>query len=239
MPAPPRLVVRTYAPLRQRLLIGGAVLLGLFALYVAFEWGRSTAGFDGRSARIERSELRGRIRELEREVRSQRVQIAGYDTERTGQTRERAELGRTIGELQAEVARVRSELAFYRGVVGDQATDKTLRIQQFRVSRGEEPGEYLVRLVLGRPLRPEDTITGRVRMTFEGVTGGAPVDLGLAAVSSVESGELPFSYRYVETLEQTIRLPPEFVPARTSIELIPSRRGLNPVRETFIWTVEN
>lgn len=235
----PRLVVRTYAPLRRMLLLGGAAILGLLLLYVAFEWGRSRAGFDGRAARIERGEQRDRIRELEREVRSQRVRMAGYDTERTGQVRERAELGRTIGELQGEIARLRSELAFYRGVVGDQASDKALKIQEFRITRGEGPHDYLVRLVLGRPLRPEDVIAGRLRITFEGTRGGAQTDLDLTAVSLTPSGELSFSYRYVETLEQAVRLPADFVPARTTVELIPSRRGLNPVRETFLWTVEN
>ncbi len=52
-------------------------------------------------------------------------------------------------------------------------------------------------------------------------------------------GELTFSYRYLQTLEQAIRLPAGFAPARVNVELAPSRKGVNPVHETFLWTVEN
>jgi hypothetical protein len=28
------------------------------------------------------------------------------------------------------------------------------------------------------------------------------------------------------------------MPARTTIEIVPARKGANPVRQSFIWTVE-
>jgi nitrogen fixation-related uncharacterized protein len=231
--------VRTYAPLRHVLLLGAAVVLAALSLYIAFEWGRSNAGFDGRSARAERSQAHDRIRELEDDNRKQRLQLAAHESERVGQTRERTELAKTIGDLQAQVARQAQDLAFYRGVVGDSASADIVKIQQFQVSKGAVVDEYRLRLVLGRPLRPEDAVAGKIRMTFEGATAATPVNLDLSMVSDVTNGELAFSYRYVETLEQTIRLPPGFKPARTTIELAPARKGVNPVRETFIWTVEN
>jgi hypothetical protein len=237
--AAPRLVVRTYAPLRRLLLVGGAIGLGALALFIAFEWGRGNAGFDGRAARVERSDLLDRIDELEKENHRQRLLLAAHETERVGQTRERTDLARSIGDLQGQVARLTSDLAFYRGVSGDKTPDEALKIQQFRVSRGKGADEYLLRLVLGRPLGREDAISGRLRMTFEGTTAATPVNLDLAAVSQVAGGELAFSYRYSQTIEQPIRLPAGFAPARTTVEIAPAKKGVNPVRATFIWTVEN
>lgn len=239
MANPPRLVVRTYAPLRRYLIAGGAVLGTLIALYAAYEWGRLNAGYDSRAARAELGELRSQNRKLEAENRSQRLQLASQETQRAGQNRERAELSRAIGDLQAEVARQAQDLAFYRGVVGENLQAEVVKIQQFRVVRGAGPGEYLVKLVLGRPLRPEDAISGTVKLTFEGTTAATPVNLDLSAVSDVTDGTLRFSYRYVETLEQTIRLPEGFEPARTTVELQPSRKGANPLRQTFLWSVES
>jgi hypothetical protein len=239
MAAPPRLVVRTYAPLRRMLLLGGAIGLAGLALFIAFEWGRGNAGFDGRAARVERSDLLDRIDELEKENRRQRLQLAAHETERVGQTRERTDLARSIGDLQGQVARLTSDLAFYRGVAGDKNPDEALKIQQFRVTRGKGADEYLLRLVLGRPLGREDPISGRLRMTFEGTTAATPVNLDLGAVSTVAGGELPFSYRYSQTIEQPIRLPAGFTPARTTVEISPAKKGVNPVRATFIWTVDN
>jgi hypothetical protein len=234
-----RLVVRTYAPLRRVIVVVGTIACALLSLYASFEWGRSNAGFDGRAARMERSTLQDRIGDLEKEIRHQRLKLAAFETDKVGQTRERTELARNIGELQAEVGRLTQDLAFYRGVVGERGPGEVVKIQQFRVLRADAANEYLLRLVLGRPLRGEDAITGKVRLTFEGATAATPVNLDLAAVADVPGGELTFSYRYVETLEQRVRLPAGFAPARTTVEVTPARKGVNPVRETFLWTVEN
>lgn len=234
-----RLVVRSYTPLRRAFLIGAGVVMVLLAMYVAFEWGRGNAGFDSRSARAEEGDLRARIGELEAENRRQRLALAAGETQRVGQAREREELARTIGDLQADVARLTRDLAFYRGVVGESANSQVVRVQQLRISRGKAAGEFQLRLVLGRPLRPEDFVSGRVRVTFEGSVGATATTLDLSQVSDVAGGELTFSYRYLQTLEQAVRLPVGFVPARVTVEMLPSRKGVNPVRETFLWTVEN
>ena len=238
MPGSSRLVVRTYAPLRYWLLLGGALVVGLLALFVAFEWGRYNAGFDGRKARAEHGRQVEQIQKLVAENRRLRLEFASHETQRVGQTRERAELAKTIGDLQAQVARQAQDLVFYRGIVGDNLSAEVIRIQEFRVTRGAQPDEYMLMLVLGRPMRTEDAINGVVKMTFEGATAATPVNLDLGAVSSVEGGELRFSYRYVATLEQAIKLPPGFTPARTTIEIVPARKGSSPLRQSFIWTVE-
>jgi hypothetical protein len=234
-----RLVVRTYTPLRRLLLVAAVVIVSVLALFTAFEWGRSNAGFDGRAARAESGELRARVRALEREVRDRRLQLASRESERVGQTRERTELAKTIGDLQAEVARLTSDLGFYRGVVGDKGPAEVLKIQQFRVVRTPDANEFIVKVVLGRPLRPDDAVSGKLRMTFEGTTAATPANLDLAAVSDVKGGELSFSYRYLESIEQKIRLPAGFAPARTTVEIALTRKGANPVRETFLWSVDN
>lgn len=234
-----RLVVRSYAPLRRAFLIAAGVVMAGLSLYAAFEWGRGNAGFDSRSARAEEGDLREQIRELEVQNRRQRLELAAGETQRVGQAREREELARTIGDLQADVARLTRDLAFYRGVVGEAANAAVVRVQQLRVTRGKTPGEFDLHLVLGRPLRPEDLVSGKARVSIEGSVGATPTTLDLAQVSDAPGGELSFSYRYVQTLDQAVKLPAGFVPARVTVELQPSRKGVNATRETFLWTVEN
>jgi hypothetical protein len=236
---PPRLVVRTHAPLRLVLLITGIIAIAGMLLVIAFEWGRSNAGFDGRSARLQRSDLRDQIAKLETENRQLRLKFAAQETDRIGQIRERTELARAIGELQSQVEQANSDLAFYRGVAGEQSSKDILKIQQFRIRRGKDPNEYTLRLVLGRPLGREDSINGRIRMTFEGTTAATPVNLDLGSVSEVDEGELTFSYKYSQAIEVPLHMPAGFTPARTSLEITPSRKGVNPIRTSFMWTVDN
>ena len=235
----PKLVIRTYAPARRYLLAGGALILGLLSLFVAFEWGRSGAGFDSLAAMQQRSDLHKRIRELEEQNREQRVQLASQEGSRIGQTRERAEVSRTIGELQAQVARQTQDLAFYRGVVGESAQSPLVKIQQFRVIATATADAYQLKLVLGRPVRPEDAINGTVGITVEGSQAGMPISFELAQLTPDKLRELRFNFRYLQTLDQDVTLPAGFKPERTTVEVRTNRKGVQPVQQSFLWSAES
>lgn len=233
----PRLVVDD-SPVQRRLFLFGTLLAVALLLWGAFEWGRGNLGLPG-GITPDRVTLRQRVNTLEDEIRTLRVALAQREGERVGQARERTELARTIGSLRADVQRLESELGFYRGVLGTGGGTEVLKVQQFRVSRSTEPNAYRLRVVLGRPINQEGNVSGKLRMTIEGGPGSVPASLDLAQAAGVEGGELSFEFRFLHEVEQVIRLPEGFIPARTLVELIPSRKGVNPVRDTFIWTVEN
>jgi hypothetical protein len=239
MSHPPRLVVRQHAPVRLLLIIGGALLLAAGLAWLAFEWGQRRAGFDGSAARTQYADLLAQIEALERDARPLRLKLAMYETERVGQSRERAELSRAIGELQADVARLESELVFYKGVVGDKTPGEVMKIQKFAVGRDVTTGLYTLRLVLDRPLGLQDPIAGKIRITVEGTRAGAEASLDLATLLDPPEAELGFSYRLVQPIDRRFSLPAGFTPARTTVELTPARKGVNPVRETFIWNVQD
>lgn len=234
----PRLVVRSDAPGRRRLLALGLLLGIAVLLYVAFEWGRGNLGLPG-GITPDRVTLRERVNSLESELRILRVELARRESERVGQARERSEVAGTIGALRADVQRLQSELGFYRGVVDTGAPAEALKVQQFQVSNGVEPGTLRVRVVLDRPINTDGNISGKLRLTFEAAAGSTPASIGLAEVAGPPSGEIAFDFRYVQEFEQIIRLPRGFTPARTVVELVPARKGVNPVRATFPWSVEN
>jgi len=239
MHTPGRLIIRTYAPLRRWLVIGGSTVLGALLLYVAFESGRGSAGSAGREALALRGSLEQRVDALEATNRELRLKLAGQETAQTGQSRERAELARTIGELQAQVARQAQDLAFYRGLAGDAAAAPPVRVQQFRVAALGTPGRYALKLILGRPVRPEDIVTGTLALTVEGTQNDQPVVLDLAALTEGQMRELRFSYRYLQTFDQPLTLPPGFEPERSTLEIRVARKGVEPVRQIFLWSLES
>ncbi len=100
-----------------------APLIGLFALYVVYELGRYNAGYDRQAVAQQRTELEVQIEHLEKADRELRTQLAEADTITAGRAHEQAEVARTIGDLQAQVARQSQELAFYRGVVAQNADE--------------------------------------------------------------------------------------------------------------------
>jgi hypothetical protein len=235
-PRIPRVVMRPEASLRRWLLL--ALVPVALLVWGAFEWGRGNLGLPG-GITPDRVTLRERVTYLEDELRTVRVELAQRESERVGQLSERNELARTISSLRADVQRLESELGFYRGVVGDNTQIDAVKVQQFRVTPASEPGAYRMRLVLGRPLNRDGNISGKLRITIEGAPGSQPASLDLAQAAGLATSELGFDFRYLEEVEQIVRLPGGFIPARTVVELIPSRKGVNPVRETFPWAEEN
>jgi hypothetical protein len=229
--------LRTYLQRLRLPVLMTAVVILLVLVYVAFEYGRYRAGYDVRAGLAARLRLAARIHELERSEREQRVQVAALESAKVGQTRERQEVSRTIGELQAQVARQAQELAFYRGVVGDSG-QSPVTVQQFRVVVGSKPRRFTLRLVLGRPVRPEDFVTGTLGVTLEGSQGLAPATRDLAQVTVDHKSELTFNFRYLQPIECDLELPAGFMPERVTVELRPARRAGEPYRQTFRWSPE-
>ena len=229
-----RLIIRSDTPLRRALLIGGVLLVPVL-LYLAYELGRFRAGYDVRDALAAHAELRSQIHELERRNHEQRVQLAALESAGIGQARERAEVSRTIGELQAQVARQAQDLAFYRGIVGDSG-QAPVKIQQFKVQATAVPRHYTLKLVLGRPVRPEDLVLGTVGITVEGSAGLLPVSHDLADISPEKKHEIAFNFRYLQSIDIEVEIPVGFRPERVTIEVRANRKGVAPLQQTFLWT---
>jgi hypothetical protein len=233
-----RLVIRAHAPYRRIALLAAAVVLLPLLVYLAFEYGRYRAGYDVRAALSARGDLAEQIRDLERREREQRVQMAALESAKIGQNREREEVSREIGELQAQVARQAQDLAFYKGIVGD-GGQSPVKIQQFHIVTTTVAHRYTIKLVLARPVRPEDVISGTLGVSIEGSQSLQPATRELAQLTADRKRELAFNFRYLQPLEFDVDLPADFVPERVTVELRPARRGAEPLRQTFRWNPES
>ena len=83
----PRLVVRTYAPMRRRWLLAVLALLAVFAFYVTYEYGRFDGGYDRLTVSQRDAEARVGRERLEKQNRELRVKLAEYESARVGQGR--------------------------------------------------------------------------------------------------------------------------------------------------------
>jgi hypothetical protein len=231
-------VVRQRAPILRAALAFIATLAVVFALYVVYELGRFHAGYDRQAAALERTELEVQIEHLEKDNREMRTRLAEDDTIRVGRTREQAEVARAMGDLQAQVARQSQELAFYRGVVAQNATAIGVGIEQLHITAGPKPQTFIVHLALVRAGRAETLATGTIRMSLDGASDGNPKSMDLAALTSGKVKELRYNFRYLQDIDQEVSLPLSFKPAQLAVELQSSRHDVAPLSKTFLWTVD-
>ena len=234
---PPLIVRQRTSGLRTALLIAG-VLIGVLALYVTYELGRYDAGYDRQAVAQQRTELEVQIEHLEKANREMRTRLAELDTFRVGRSREQAEVARTMGDLQAQVARQSQELAFYRGVVAQGAASVGVKIEQLRITAGAHPASYVVHMSLVRSGRADTPVTGNVQMSLDGTAAQGARTLDLATLTAGRQRELRYNFRYLESFDQELSLPPSFKPERLNVEVSSGRRDVAPLSQTFLWNVE-
>jgi hypothetical protein len=232
------LVVRQRAPALRTALVVAAVLVALFALYVVYELGRYDAGYDRQAAAQQRTALEVRVEHLEKDNRELRTRLAEADTIRAGRAREQAEVARAMGELQAQVARQSQELAFYRGVVAQNANTLGVKIEQLRITTGKRPATFIVHMSLVRSGRADNSVSGTVHLSLDGSYDGSARSLDLAALSGGQMHELRYNFRYLQNFDQELAVPLAFKPEQLVVEVQSGRHDVAPLSQTFLWSVE-
>ncbi|HEX6397951.1 MAG TPA: DUF6776 family protein, partial [Steroidobacteraceae bacterium] len=184
------------------------VLLVAGGVYGMFEFGRYSAGFDSLSALKQREALKDEIEAQEATISELRAKVAQLESSTVGQTREREEVQRMITDLQAQVARANQELAFFRGIVTQNANSAEVKIQQARMVATSTANKFRVRVTLVQPMKPDTVVSGTVVLAVDGEMDGKPGRADFATLSGGKRREIPFTFRYLENIEEEITMPP-------------------------------
>jgi hypothetical protein len=235
---PPKLVVTTYAPTRRWVTIIVLLLVVGGAVYGMFEFGRWRGGFDAPAAWKERRGLEAQIENRDATILDLRAKIAQLESSTVGQTREREEVQRTIGDLQAQVARANQELAFFRGIVTQNANSAEVKIQQARMVATATANKFRIRVTLVQPMKPDTVVSGVVVLSVDGEVDGKPGRADFATLSGGKRREIPFTFRYLENIEEEVTMPPGMKPEQLLVEVRSSRRGSAPVQQSYVWSVD-
>jgi len=142
----------------------------------------------------------------------------------------------TLGDLQSQLARQSDDLAFYRSIVSPADGIQGLRIQRFEVLPGDEPRQVRLKLTLVQAMRHESIVAGLAQINLVGARDGVPARFSVGDLLGKPRAELPFSFRYFQTIEQSVVLPEGFRPFETEVRVRSSKLRA-PVQQTFAWKV--
>jgi hypothetical protein len=228
-----KFVIRRHTPVRTRLLRIAVPLIGVFALYVVFEFGRYRAGFDRASVSQERAEQQRTIAGLQGQIANRHAQVVQQETLQAGAAREHEELGQEIAALQAQIDQDRQDLAVYRGVVEPASSGTSLQVQQLRVTAGDAANRFVVHLTLMQGGKPDAMVTGAVGVRVTGQLNGAAAVVD--GTSAMPKGAV--SFRYYQAVDYQIALPEGFSPVAVQVTLR-GRASDAPSTQSFPWRVD-
>jgi hypothetical protein len=208
---------------------------GLVAIY-AYHRGRVSAGLDAAGVAIERRDLLGKVTRLEAENARLGAKVAELEMARRLDREAYGQVEATLGELQSQLSRQGDDLAFYRSIVSPEDGIQGLRIQRFEVQEGDQPREFVVRLTLIQAMRHDSVAAGLAQVTLHGLQGDRPARHTVGEMIGRPRAQLPFSFRYFQTLEQAFTLPEGFQAFEAEVQVRSSKLRF-PLQQSFPWKV--
>jgi hypothetical protein len=213
-----------------------AAVLATLAGWVGFELGQRSMGRGAGVEAEKRAVVEDHDQRLEIENKQLHARVAELEMARRLDRDAYGQVETTLGDLQSQLARQSDDLAFYRSIVSPADGIQGLRIQRFEVLPGVAPREVQIKLTLVQAMRHESIVAGLAQITLLGVKDGVPARFSVGDLLGKPRAELPFSFRYFQTIEQTVVLPQGFEPFETEVRVRSSKLRA-PVQQTFAWKV--
>ena len=220
---------------------GTVMRIVLFALaagaaYLTFELGRLRAGYDVLEAADELGELEDHIDTLEQEKLALSEQIALLETHRSIDRKSYAEVEKSLEKLQVKIQEQQDAIAFYRGIVSPADGESGLRVQDFRLTRGEQEREYNVRLVLVQAMKHDRKVMGDVSLSIAGLQDGEQKSYDYRDLLPTDGeSEWAFSFRYFQNFDRQVVLPDGFEPERITVEVESRTKSIESIEESYAW----
>lgn len=221
---------------RQWVLRGCLAFAVLLAAYLLFEFGRMQAGYNVVDAAAERKAYEQRIEQLNAEILALKEETRLLETHRAIDREAYKEVEASLVSLQQTIQEQRDALGFYRGILSPDDGGRGLRVQELKVSRGQDERLYHVRLVLVQARQHERNVRGEVEFSLEGGQDGAAVTYTMDELAPEdEESEWPFSFRYFQNFDRQLVLPEGFTPEKVHVEVVSRTNSVSSVKQSFLW----
>jgi hypothetical protein len=177
-------------------------------------------------ARRELLALRSEIAEQEETVGEARQMIEKLEEVIKKVTSPANRIGTYLGSPARDTAQI---------VVGgaDYYCNVDPRISLAKLQKGTR---VLVTLV--QPMKPDSVVSGVVVLSVDGDVDGKPGRADFATLSGGKRHEIPFTFRYLENIEEEITMPPGMKPEQLLVEVRSNKRGSTPVQQSYVWSVD-
>jgi hypothetical protein len=216
------------------LVAGGALLLVALLTGIAYQRGQASAGLQAGLVALERRELTAKADRLERQNATLNARVAELETARKLDREAYGQVEKTLGELQSQLSRQSDDLAFYKSIVSPADGVQGLRIQRLEVLPGAAPREYQLKLTLIQSMRHESVAAGLAQVVVHGMQGDRPARYSVGELLGRPKAQLPFSFRYFQTIEQAVTLPEGFQAFEVEVQVRSSKLRL-PMQQSFPW----
>ncbi len=223
---------------RPVVIIVGLLVLAL-VLEVGFYLGQHTA-FSGMGASPKKYEaMQTQLLAVQNTLRSRDAELAILRTRQEVDRQALELVRRDLAAQKEEIAGLEEGLGFYRSLISPGEIAPGLSVRGVELKAGEQPGQYLYRIVVQQEARKHEQLEGALEVVINGIEGGQPVRYPLAELSEEFRGKgAALHFRYFQSIEGTLTLPEGFEPGVVSVEAKTLKPNEFVIREDYPWQLE-
>lgn len=214
----------------------GIVVALLVAGYLSFEFGRIQADYDIIDRITAETGFRRQIHDLEAQIVELKQEVALQETHREIEREAYKLVEDNLADLEAKIQEQSDAIAFYRGIVSPKDGGRGLRVQDLKLTKGNEEGHYNLRLVLVQVMQHDRSVKGDVDFSLEGTQDGEAMTYKLEQLLP-DDGDVswPFAFRYFQDFDRELVLPDGFTPEKINVEVVSRTKSIASVKQTFDW----
>lgn len=216
-----------------------ALLLCAGATTAAYFYGIYQGGRNAAAAAEEVSRLSQALTAVQASEADLRQQLANLQLGAQVDRKASEDVRQEVIELKNQLAELQEENSFYRNLMAPSENQEGLNIGQVEISDTDVSRQYRYKVVLQQLATNHHVLNGTLTFNVIGRQDGVVAVLPLKDLSEeVESVNIKLRFKYFQTVQGQLLLPPGFEPER--IELVAHSTGSNPVtvEKRFGWLVQ-
>jgi len=130
-------------------------------------------------------------------------------------------LAEEIAALQDESMRLKEELAFYRGILSENATSGELKLHSFKINKGKSQNQYEYHVLLIQSGRHDKWAQGRLMLNLKGMKDGEVITLPLRNGQDL-IGPVKINFKYYQRVDGQFTLTDALEDVSVELTLIES-----------------
>lgn len=215
------------------------LLFAAGATVIAYFYGVYQGGQDAVAASNEVARLNVALSTAQASEAELRQQLANLQLGAQVDRQASEDVRQEVIELKNQLAELQEENSFYRNLMAPSENQEGLNFGQVEIADTDVPRQFRYKVVLQQLTTNHQVLNGTLNFNVVGRQDGEVAVLPLKDLSDdVESVNIKLRFKYFQTVQGQLRLPPGFEPER--IELVARSTGNNSatVEKRFGWLVQ-
>ncbi|VAW69843.1 hypothetical protein MNBD_GAMMA09-2492 [hydrothermal vent metagenome] len=212
------------------------LLVILFIIWNAFEYGRHVAGFDqgeyDQEIEILRQSLDEQTVKKESALRDNVRLSRGSDIQKDASS----QISDSLSACEEATLKMKEELTFYHNIVTPRKSKREIQVNKVVMTRSGD-GRFHYKVVLIQVGRHDSVQRGVIELSFQGRNSdGKEVRLDLPTVSLKKTGKRQkFGFKYFQNFEGGIKFPEGFEPLSMFVKAQPKSAKVPRVERVYAW----